>query len=259
MTVDDYISYSGRSNTGFKMQVNEDYILYNRDDFGGALLSCIADGSGSKDGAFRPGAIVCHQIEKVLKRFYQKKEELFKDNLRFIMEEAAMSANDVLIGFKLGDESERMNYAASISCAMVTPDGRLTFVHAGNTRIYIIRDEKVIQITKDHTEGQKLVDRGVISPEAYYTAIERLQLYNGIGIRPVPDIQTGQMPLKKNDVIIMTTDGIHYSLRSEAFFDILMQTKTMDEAAEMMVGTALDLRNYADNISVNIMWYHGIQ
>ena len=39
--------------------------------------------------------------------------------------------------------------------------------------------------------------------------------------------------------------------------DILMNTQTMDEAAEQMVETALQLKVYPDNISVNVIWYHG--
>ena len=173
------------------------------------------------------------------------------------MEEAFLSANDVLIGFKLGDEADRMNYASSMTCAMFQRNGRLTFAHAGNTRLYIIRNERVLQLTKDHTEGQKLVDAGKITEENYYTAIERLSLYNGIGIKPVPEVQTAEVQLRKNDVVIMTTDGIHYAYRKEAFFDILMQTQTLDEAAEQMVDTALKLRVYPDNISVNVIWYLG--
>lgn len=253
----EYVSYSGKSNVGFNMKVNEDYILFNKDDFGDNLFVCIADGSGSKEEVFRPGTIAVHQVDKVLSRIYKKDEKLFLNNIRLFMEEAFFSANDVLIGFKLGDEADRLNYASSMTCAFLQKNGKLTFAHAGNTRLYIIRNEKVIQLTKDHTEGQKLVDAGKISEEGYYTAIERLSLYNGIGVRPVPIVQTAELQLVKNDVIIMTTDGIHYSYRKDAFFDILMNTETMDEAAEQMVETALKLRVYPDNISVNVIWYHG--
>ena len=253
----DYVSYSGRSNVGFNMKVNEDYILINEDEFGDNLFACIADGSGSKEGVFRPSAIASNQVKKILSRLYNKDEALCKDNLRLFMEEAFLSANDVLIGFKLGDEAERLNYATSMTCAVIQPNGILTFAHAGNTRLYVVRNEKVLQLTKDHTEGQKLVDAGRISEEDYYTAIERLSLYNGIGISPTPEVQTAAVQLKKNDVVIMTTDGIHYAYRKEALFDILLNTETMDKAAERMIETALKLRVYPDNISVNVMWYHG--
>lgn len=253
----DYAFYSGKSNVGFNMKVNEDYILFDEHSFGDNLFCCIADGAGSKEDNFRPSAIASNQVQKVLARLYKKNPELFIDNVRLFMEESFLSANDVLIGFKLGDEASRLNYASSMTSAFLQRNGILTFAHAGNTRLYIIRNEKVKQLTQDHTEGQKLVDSGQISEENYYTAIERLSLYNGIGITPLPIIQTGALRLKKNDVVVMTTDGIHYAYRKEALFDILMNTETIDEAAENMVETALKLRVYPDNISVNVIWYLG--
>ena len=253
----DYLSYSGKSNVGFNMKVNEDYILFNETDFSDNLFVCIADGSGSKENNFRPSSIASHQAETFLKRIYKNNQELLLDHIRFFMEESFYSANDALIAFKLGDEQGRLNYATSLTSVFIQRNGVITMAHAGNTRLYVVRDGKVLQITKDHTEGQKLVDAGEISADNYYTAIERLSLYNGIGISPKPVIQTMQLQLRKNDVVIMTTDGIHYAYKKEAFFDILMNTETMEDAAEEMIQTALRLKVYPDNISVNVIWYHG--
>lgn len=68
----DYVSYSGKSNVGFNMKTNEDYILFNESDFGDCLFTSIADGSGAKNGTFRPSSIAVHQTETFLKRLYNK-------------------------------------------------------------------------------------------------------------------------------------------------------------------------------------------
>ena len=254
----DFAAFSGLSNVGFKMKNNEDYILINQDDFGGEyLFASVADGSGSKESMFRPASIVSNEVEEMLKRFYKKDPDLFRTHSRLLLEEAFLSANNTLIGFKLGNEEERYGFASTLTAALISRDGTLTFAHVGNTRLYLIRDTKTLQLTKDHTEGQKLVDKGALSEEGYYTAIERLSLTNGLGVSPSPTVQTVKIPLKNNDVIIMTSDGIHYSYRKEAFFDILMNTQTMDDAAHEMIKTALDLKNYPDNASVNVIWFFG--
>lgn len=255
-----YAVFSGVSNVGNKMKVNEDYISFDDNNFGEDIIYfSIADGAGSKESNFRPGAIVSNQTLKYLARFFQKDKTLFENNIRTLMEEAVLSANDVLCGFKLGDEESRMQFGSSFTCATLQRDGTLTFAHAGNTRLYLIRDQKTMQLTKDHTIGQKLVDNQTISEEEYYTAIERLQIYNELGMVSEPFIQTARIKLKENDVVIMTTDGIHYNFRSEAFLDILLGTQTLDDAAQEMVKTALSLKTYPDNISVNIAWYLGTE
>ena len=68
----DYAFYSGKSNVGFNMKVNEDYILFDEHSFGDNLFCCIADGAGSKEDNFRPSAIASNQVQKVLARLYKK-------------------------------------------------------------------------------------------------------------------------------------------------------------------------------------------
>lgn len=254
----DFAAFSGLSDVGGK-NVNEDYIFVDDSGFDGEyLFACVADGSGSEKTTFRPASIVSSEVDGAMRRLFEKNREMFGKYARILMEEAFMSANNTLIGFKLGNEEERYGFATTLTAMLLRRDGELTFAHAGNTRLYLIRDAVTRQLTKDHTDGQKLVDKGVITEEQYYTAMERLSLTSGLGVTPTPIVQTARIPkLKKNDVIIMTSDGIHYSYRPEAFFDILMRTKTLDEAAQEMVKTALDLKNYKDNVSVNVIWYFG--
>ena len=84
----DYVSYSGKSNVGFNMKTNEDYILFNESDFGDCLFTSIADGSGAKNGTFRPSSIAVHQTETFLKRLYNKNTQLLLDNSKLFMEQA---------------------------------------------------------------------------------------------------------------------------------------------------------------------------
>lgn len=252
-----FVSFSGQSNVGFKQTVNEDYIYYDEDRFGeDAIFFAVADGAGSRESLFRPASIACNQVDKSLSRFYKNNRELTLKETRLILEEAVQSANDVLCGFKLGDEESRLNFAASLTCAFLTRDGTLTFAHAGNTRLYLIRDQRTLQLTKDQTVGQQLVDRQAISQESYYTAIERLQLYNELGMLTNPEIQTARLSLHHNDVIILTTDGVHYNYSGEnSFLNIILGTPSIEEAAKQIVETALDLKSYPDNISTEVAWF----
>lgn len=253
----DYVTYCGKSNVGYGMDINEDYILFNDKNFDDNLLVVIADGAGSKGDTFRPSAIAVHQVETFLKRAYKHDPDLFMEYTTFFLEESFYSANDVLIGFKLGDEQNRLQYATSMTAAFITREGIMTIAHAGNTRLYVVKPSAILQVTEDHTLGWKKVKEEEITEDNYYTAIERLELYNGIGISSNPIIETKRVRLLQNDIVVMTTDGIHYSYQKEAFFEILINNQTIEGAVDQMIKTALDLRNYSDNISVNVIWYHG--
>lgn len=254
----DNIIYAGRSNVGFKQKVNEDFIVCNDKSFGDDLFFIgVADGSGAKDSLFRPASVAISQVENILKRFYKENKSLLVNNIRLFLKQAVYVANDVLVAFKIGDEEDRMQFASTLTCAMIQKNGILTYAHTGNTRLYLVRNGKVIQMTKDQTEGQKLVDQGTISETEYYTAYERLRLYSGLGMYVNPEVETKEFKLKKNDVVIISSDGIHYAYRSDYFYQILMETKTMDDAADRMIQDAIDLHLYPDNLSVVVAWYLG--
>lgn len=250
-----FAGYSGKSDIGFRQKKNEDYIAFQ--ELGNdTLFAAIADGSGSKGSLFQPASIVTNQIANMLQRIYNKKKEFLLENARFFLEEAMLSANDALIAFKLGDEENNAGFASSITCLLLTRSGQLTFAHAGNTRLYLIHEAELFQMTTDHTEGRLLVDKGVISEEDYYTSLERLQLYNGLGIKSDPFIQTQQYQLSDNDVLAMTSDGIHYSYRAEGMKDIILDSQDLDEATTNLIKTANDMKSFSDNISCNVIqWY----
>ena len=105
-------------------------------------------------------------------------------------------------------------------------------MHAGNTRLYHIRDGKILQFTKDHTQARDLVDTGYMTVEQYYTAIERLTLKNGIGVSSNPYITTIDCQLRKNDLLVLTTDGVHYAIRSEAMRNLILSSADVEQACD---------------------------
>lgn len=254
----DYISYSGLSDPGWKKTENEDFIWFNDRDFGNDMMfAAVADGSGSAKDSFRPSSIAVHQIDTMLQRFYKKDPQYFRDKARTILEMSVLSANDVLTAFKLGDESERYGYATTITCVLIARDGTMAGAHAGNTRLYLLRDQNTIQLTKDHTKAQQMIDTGEMDPARAFMSVEKLVLNSGLGMYPNPDIQTFQLKLKENDFLIMTSDGIHYSYPDDQFLPLILDSKDLDEAAKRFVSTAKDVKTYNDNISVSLMWYLG--
>lgn len=251
--------YSGKSNTGYRQTKNEDYIsFYELGDE--ALFSLVADGSGSgRESSFQPASIVVNKIGTIIKRIYKKKKALLLKYPKFFLEEAVLEANDALIAFKVGDEANNMGFATTLTCAMIEGNGKMSFAHVGNTRLYVLRKGKLLQLTKDQTIGQDLVDKHMISETDYYTAAERLTLNNGLGVSPEPFVQVGQVQLIKNDLVLMSSDGLHYSLKEFGIREALFQSDNPDEATENLINLVLEQKNFADNISVNVIWYLGEQ
>lgn len=252
------IAYSGRTDAGFQRETNEDFLMVKEygDDI---VFAAIADGAGSVGTTFQPATIALMEVKSIIERLYHDREADLRANTELLLGEAVRTAGRVLGAFKTANEELYNGFAASASCCMVVGD-TFYFAHTGNTRIHLIRknaktNEVVIKmLTKDQTEGQDLLDAGKCSFAEYHLMPERLMINGGLGVVADPIVQTFAMPLKENDILLLTTDGIHYAIRPDVIVEILKRSATLDESIESLI-LAAKTEEYADNMSALLLWH----
>lgn len=246
--------WGGKSDVGFKRQTNEDYLkgVYLGSDKEYIFLG-MADGAGSHSQELQPAVLVLNEIEIYLNRIYANNKELFKDNIEFFLQDALLNANRILGALKLGNDEYYAGYGSSVTCVIIDNKRKFSFAHAGNTRLYLMRTDKegnttLKQLTKDGTKAQELVDTGSISAEEYYLHPDKLVMTNGIGILAEPFIQSFTSSLKDNDVLLLTTDGIHNAIKPEAIQRIVLASSDCISAADNLILGSAELK-YIDNAS----------
>lgn len=248
--------YAGVSDVGFSRTVNEDFILIR--EFDDITFALVSDGAGSTGATFQPAAIAALEIYESVLRWHQEAPDSFKEQAKNILKESVTSAGRVLNAFKVANEELYNGFGSSVSCCLIFDD-TLVFAHTGNTRINLIRKNKksgeyqIQLLSKDQTIGQNLVDEGKITFEEYHLRNERLQLTGGLGISATPIVQTFELPLRANDFILLTTDGIHYALRPDVFLKLLQTSKTCQDGVDAMVYAAKS-EEYADNMAAILLW-----
>lgn len=191
-------------------------------------------------------------IEFISCIFEGNKKYLLED-AEFFLKMAMLQANRLLGAFKMGNEEKYAGYASSVTCCLMMENGRFSVAHSGNTRLYIIRNGKISQLTKDHTKAAKLLDEGKIDIETYHVHPDRLSVTAGIGVVLEPDIQTFTGKFKENDLLLMTTDGIHYALQGDAIAQIVLESRDTVSATASLVEAAKNIVKYPDNMSAILM------
>lgn len=251
------ILYAGESDVGFQRTVNEDF-LYVKELDEDTTLALVADGAGSTGSTYQPASIAVLEIVNVIKRCYQEAPVAFIENAEVFLAEAFRTAGRVLGAFQTANEELYNGYAASVSCCLIHKD-ELIFANTGNTRINMVRKNKktgnaqITLLTKDQTAGQALLDAGQFTFEEYHLSPERLKITGGLGVIAVPEVQTFRMPLRVNDFILMTTDGIHYAVRPDAFLELLRRCETCQDGVRSLIFAAKELE-YADNMTAVLLW-----
>lgn len=96
----------------------------------------------------------------------------------------------------------------STFAALLAMDGRFACLWAGDSRIYLVRNGSITQVSKDHTEVQELLDRGMISAEEALTWPRRNVITHAVGVSDELEIDFQQGELVAGDVFVLGTDGL---------------------------------------------------
>jgi len=129
-------------------------------------------------------------------------------------------------------------------------------IHAGDSRAYLFRQDKLHRLTCDHTMAQSLADAGIISPQEVATHPLRHVLTNvlgGKGGRVRVDYR--ELRLADGDQILLCTDGLTDMVSEESIVQVLRSAGTAAKACRTLVDQALDAGG-KDNITVVLGRYH---
>lgn len=239
---------------GCERENQEDFVQYKELDDDN-LLCVIADGTGSRKEHPQPASIIVMDIVEHLTREFEENRELFLSDPEFFLNDAFLCSNKLLGAFKMGNEELFCGYAASVTAVLLSNDYKMYFAHCGNTRAYIMRDGKMVQLTKDHTKAAQLFEEGMIDYATYHVHPDRLKMTSGIGVVIDPAIQVDHGKMRPTDLLILTTDGVHYAIQQEFMADIILNSSSCSEAAYNLVQAAKVEVKYPDNMSAMVI--HG--
>lgn len=244
--------YGAVADIGIARRLQEDYVMCKEYETqnGSNLLSIIADGSGTTDDRLQPAVLATNTFINSFESIKNEKPELFDSDPLYFIERAMKEANNALGLLKIANEELYNGYATTMSVLYLTDDGSIYYAHAGNTRIYLMRNSQLIKLTEDQTRAQQRLDEG--EDIDYYLSSDRLVLTNGLGMSAEPVIYSNKGKIKANDIFIMTSDGVHYAVREEFIPRLVLEGINPENAAQNLVAGAKDTE-YPDNISAIVI------
>jgi serine/threonine protein phosphatase PrpC len=129
-------------------------------------------------------------------------------------------------------------------------DNRVLVAHLGDSRLYLLRDGKFRQVTRDHSLLQEQIDSGLITPEQAKNAQHKNLVTKALGIDPSVEPEMHEYPTKPGDLYLLCSDGLCDMVDDE---DISMTLQALGAnlklAAQQLVQMAND-NGGRDNVSV---------
>ncbi len=144
----------------------------------------------------------------------------------------------------------------STFAAVLMQNDRVDWCHIGDSRIYHIRERKLIHCTSDHTYAQELIASGKAPAERARLHPAANQLVNALGSsrRPIPTLGHLEQP-RTGDTFLLCSDGLwNYFHAGELV--LVIESMNLREAAETLMQRARDrAQGQGDNCSLALMRY----
>ena len=166
------------------------------------------------------------------------------------MRAAIRAANDAIFERTLSEHDQQgMGTTATV---LVLLGGRYLIGQVGDSRAYLLRDGQFLQLTKDHSYVQELVDAGLLTADQarghpYSSIITRCVGASG---EVVPDIYFGS--LEQGDIILLASDGLTGMLEDEQLIRILSSDGEPQHWVDRMI-TEANRRGGRDNITAIVV------
>lgn len=132
-------------------------------------------------------------------------------------------------------------------------DNKIYTGHMGDSRIYIIRNGKAIQLTKDHSYVEELIDSGRITREQAKTHPNRNIITRALGLDRDIVVDTEIFDIYSGDRVILCTDGLTNAVEDFEIEEIATGADSTEKAVEMLIAKANE-RGGKDNITVQLLY-----
>jgi protein phosphatase len=257
----------GKTDVGLVREHNEDNFLVAdvtgavraadaRDPFtfnlgakGGLMLVC--DGMGGAAAGEVASQMAVDSIYDAL----STAEPQQRDGFARLVRRAVQQANERIFNQSRDNQSERGMGTTCTVAGLI--DETLVVAQIGDSRCYVLRDGKLAQVTKDQSLAWQLIEAGAMTADEAKAFEHANIILQALGVQERVEVVLSQVPLRRGDVALLCSDGLHGPVTDEEILAILIGEPDLKRAGEALIGKALD-RDGPDNITVVLARFDGV-
>jgi protein phosphatase len=235
------------TDTGCKRSENQDNFWVSPDN----RVFVVADGMGGERGGATASRLAVEAVETLWNR--EKPDGDDREKVLQWLVEAVSNANSSVWETSARDPAVH-GMGTTIVMAVQSDDGHLYIAHVGDSRAYMVREDKTIVLTQDHSVVMELLLQGKISPEQFRTSPFRNYITRCVGHNNNVEIDQTPVEVKPGDCIILCTDGLPTVLHDDEIGEICRQNDSAEEVCKQLLDETL-LGGAPDNVTIIAIRY----
>lgn len=225
---------------------NEDRVgySYSRD----VLLMCVADGMGGHQQGEVAAEIA---VAEITRRFQQEARNRLRKPFDFLVS-AIQSAHRAIVSHAV--EHNLLECPRTTCVACIVQGGCAYWAHAGDSRLYVIRNGELLAATQDHSRVQQLIDSGELRPEDAWRHPDRNKIFSCLGGVVPPQISASkELRLQVGDTILLSTDGFWAQIPPNLLGTLLRKQAITTLLPALLAEAQRRAQGESDNLSVVAM------
>jgi protein phosphatase len=263
------VSVFGKTDLGRTRDHNEDTFLVADLSTGNASLQpevrrheigprgslfMVADGMGGAAAGELASAMAADLIYRHLATAWATDTDTSPDQFAYRLREAVELANRQIYTYAREHPDVRGMGTTVTAAGMFGSDLYLTQI--GDSRAYLVRGTEAVQLTKDQSLMQRLVDAGELTADEAEQSERRNIILQALGPDPRIKVDLTHQPIRRGDTLILCSDGLSGLVRKEEFAQMAGEQSDLPALCSALIDLA-NARGGPDNITVVVARFEG--
>ena len=239
----------GITDRGAVRRDNQDSFLIERIDEKDCLIAVLCDGMGGE----KAGNIASDLAAKTYVGELSQKMKITrqkKPDVKAMMIQACHLANHMIYGYSCFDTDYTGMGTTMVSAVVVGDD--VYVLNVGDSRAYRITRRKMVQITRDHSLVQDMVERGEITPEQARVHPRRNVITRALGVNELVPCDIFTPKLQRGEMLLLCSDGLTNMLEDREILAFSRRNTDPLSLGRALMAEALE-RGARDNVTIVII------
>lgn len=227
--MDSLVNWLSKSDIGTREEQQDCAVCYEEQEF---FVAAVCDGMGGLNGGSIAGKCAAEGLVQLIRNREngERIPDLFLRSIDILDERVSQLRNEL---------GEKQNAGTTI-VAVAIEKNRLFWLSVGDSRLYLMRQNELVQATRDHNYSLVLesMPGNYVPDENELLKKDALVSFVGMGGIEIMDISRNPVMLIKNDIILLATDGLYKALTNKQIKEILIQNSNVREAVDELMAQA---------------------
>jgi PPM family protein phosphatase len=217
-------------------------------------LFMVADGMGGAAAGELASAMAADLIYRHMATAWASDPTSSPDQFAYRMREAVELANSQIYSYARAHPEVR-GMGTTVTAAGIF-GGDLYLTQIGDSRAYLVRGSDAVQLTKDQSLMQRLVDAGELTQDEAEQSERRNIILQALGPDPRVKVDLTHQPVRRGDTLILCSDGLSGVVRREEFAQLAQDHADLAALCSALIDLA-NSRGGPDNITVVAARFEG--